>query len=383
MRRTQDVLHPVTELNAGMGLALRKRAREITTPSLKRALMVPKEFNGGSAGKDGSVERAEAYLGTMRPTQPAFVDPEVLRSMPKSQLEKDGVGKIPPPPPFVVRAYSKFKRATLFTDAWKAADLDPLPVTFPQPAESDVAAAAALLKGAERPVLLFGSQAMLQPARAEELAAALEAFGAPVFLGGMSRGLLGARSRCHVRQNRGAALRQADVVVLCGLVCDFRMDYGRVLDRKSKVVAANRSRDSLSMNTDAFWTPTIAAVADPCAFALELLRAAGGCASAAAGTFLDKLQSGQAAKEQTNARKAAEPAVGRLDKEGQTLVNPLQLCFEMEAAMPDDSVIVADGGDFVATASYIVKPRGPLRWLDPGCVLRAACRPLHRARCLV
>merc|ERR1711879_888493 len=29
-------------------------------------------------------------------------------------------------------------------------------------------------------------------------------------------------------------------------------------------------------------------------------------------------------------------------------------------------ILVADGGDFVATASYIVRPRGPLCWLDPG-----------------
>ncbi len=34
--------------------------------------------------------------------------------------------------------------------------------------------------------------------------------------------------------------------------------------------------------------------------------------------------------------------------------------------LPADSVLVADGGDFVATASYVLKPRGPLRWLDPG-----------------
>ena len=29
-------------------------------------------------------------------------------------------------------------------------------------------------------------------------------------------------------------------------------------------------------------------------------------------------------------------------------------------------MFVADGGDFVATASYIVRPRSPLSWLDPG-----------------
>jgi acetolactate synthase-1/2/3 large subunit len=29
-------------------------------------------------------------------------------------------------------------------------------------------------------------------------------------------------------------------------------------------------------------------------------------------------------------------------------------------------VLVVDGGDFVATAAYIVRPRRPLSWLDPG-----------------
>ena len=27
---------------------------------------------------------------------------------------------------------------------------------------------------------------------------------------------------------------------------------------------------------------------------------------------------------------------------------------------------MADGGDFVGTAAYILRPRGPLSWLDPG-----------------
>jgi len=34
--------------------------------------------------------------------------------------------------------------------------------------------------------------------------------------------------------------------------------------------------------------------------------------------------------------------------------------------LAEDSVIVADGGDFVATASYVLRPKGPLSWLDPG-----------------
>ena len=47
-------------------------------------------------------------------------------------------------------------------------------------------------------------------------------------------------------------------------------------------------------------------------------------------------------------------------------INPLMLCRAIEDVMSDDAVIVVDGGDFVATASYIVRPRNPLCWLDPG-----------------
>lgn len=34
--------------------------------------------------------------------------------------------------------------------------------------------------------------------------------------------------------------------------------------------------------------------------------------------------------------------------------------------LPKDAILVADGGDFVGSAAYIVRPGGPLQWLDPG-----------------
>jgi thiamine pyrophosphate-dependent acetolactate synthase large subunit-like protein len=46
--------------------------------------------------------------------------------------------------------------------------------------------------------------------------------------------------------------------------------------------------------------------------------------------------------------------------------NPLAVVSVLEEVMSDDAVIVADGGDFIATASYVVRPRTPLSWLDPG-----------------
>jgi acetolactate synthase-1/2/3 large subunit len=47
-------------------------------------------------------------------------------------------------------------------------------------------------------------------------------------------------------------------------------------------------------------------------------------------------------------------------------VNPVGFFRALERAARDDAVFVADGGDFVATASYILRPRQPLSWLDPG-----------------
>ncbi|HQR72312.1 MAG TPA: thiamine pyrophosphate-dependent enzyme, partial [Burkholderiaceae bacterium] len=47
-------------------------------------------------------------------------------------------------------------------------------------------------------------------------------------------------------------------------------------------------------------------------------------------------------------------------------VNPIAFFRTLDRVAGDNAVMVADGGDFVATASYIVRPRGPLAWLDPG-----------------
>ena len=43
-------------------------------------------------------------------------------------------------------------------------------------------------------------------------------------------------------------------------------------------------------------------------------------------------------------------------------VNPVQLCEMLETQIAEDSIIIGDGGDFVATASYIIRPRAPLTW---------------------
>jgi acetolactate synthase-like protein len=47
-------------------------------------------------------------------------------------------------------------------------------------------------------------------------------------------------------------------------------------------------------------------------------------------------------------------------------LNPLKVLQTLERVLPDNSILVADGGDFVATAAYILRPRSAGSWLDPG-----------------
>jgi acetolactate synthase-1/2/3 large subunit len=73
------------------------------------------------------------------------------------------------------------------------------------------------------------------------------------------------------------------------------------------------------------------------------------------------LRSRDDARELKIAEQAREPS-----KLEPPLVNPIFAVRAIEEVLDEDSVLVADGGDFVATASYVLAPRGPLSWLDPG-----------------
>ncbi|XP_067170738.1 2-hydroxyacyl-CoA lyase 2 isoform X1 [Apteryx mantelli] len=244
----------------------------------------------------------------------------------------------------------------LFAGAWEPRDMTPLPVQVPLATAEQVQQVAELVSRASKPLVLLGSQATLPPTPVEELRAALEALGLPCYLGGMARGLLGKASALHVRQNRRDALRQADLVILAGTVCDFRLSYGRVLSRRSTVVAVNRDRAQLLRNSDVFWKPRLAVQGDAASFLVKLSQSL--CGYSCPREWLEGLQEGDRRKEAANREKAAEPASAHL--------NPLALLHRLDALLPDDCLLVADGGDFVATAAYVVRPRAPLGWLDPG-----------------
>ena len=48
-----------------------------------------------------------------------------------------------------------------------------------------------------------------------------------------------------MRQKRGECLKEADLIILAGSVCDFRLSYGRSLNKKAKIIAINRDKVQL------------------------------------------------------------------------------------------------------------------------------------------
>ena len=239
----------------------------------------------------------------------------------------------------------------LFAGAAKVQAQEPPSFSAIEPSGGDVRRSAARLRRAEHPLLLIGSQALLDSRRVDQLASAVEGLGIPTYLSGMARGLLGSKHALHMRHQRGKALKEADVVVLAGVPNDFRLDYGRHIPRRAKVISANLSDHDLTKNR----RPTLGVLADP-------------------GRFLEALEgelkgSGEwqgwigALRQRDDER---ESDIAQRAEQETDHINPIYLCREIDRALDDNSLVVADGGDFVATASYTVRPRGPLRWLDPG-----------------
>ena len=216
---------------------------------------------------------------------------------------------------------------------------------------SKVAEVAAMLRRAERPALVIGSQTMVNLRDPAPLARAVESLGIPVWLGGTARGLLGTTSSIQFRHARGKALKAADVAIVCGFPFDFRLKYGFDFGGKTRIVAANLSSSELRKNR---W-PEVALHMHAAHFLMQLAEQVGGEARRA--TWIE------ACAERERARDAEIQA--KAQNTG-PLVDPIHFFERMEAKLADDSVLVADGGDFVATAAYILKPRRPLAWLDPG-----------------
>ena len=225
-------------------------------------------------------------------------------------------------------------------------------VTAPDFDGSSVSKALEMVSMSRRPVMIVGSQATLQPDNIDKLAKAVGTLGIPVYLTGMARGLLGRSHPLQMRHQRKKALQKADLVIIAGMPCDFRLNYGRSIGSGAKIIGINRSKKDLNLNC----RPDLAVLSDPFLFLCAL-----------ADVFVPEPSTWESwfTKLKTNDDER-EGFINGTAEEETDYVNPLALLKKLDTVIDDKGIIVADGGDFVGTASYILQPSGPLKWLDPG-----------------
>lgn len=127
-----------------------------------------------------------------------------------------------------------------------------------------------MLSQARRPVLVVGAQSVLETRRIDEIVRALIVLGVPVFMAGMSRGLLGVgtASELQLRHGRTKAFKQADLVIIAGGVLDFRFGYGTAIPFRCKLIVSNRKRADVFKNR----TPDLGVIGDSGEFIIGLAK---------------------------------------------------------------------------------------------------------------
>ena len=323
-------------------------ARPVVAPHVKRAIAVRRV-----AELEGRLDEAFA-LALEGVPGPVFVQCAVDLLYPEAMIREwyaQAAGKGTGLGDRFVRGYLRRHVHRLFRGADTAGASRARAVATPQAPGSAVAKSAGALAVAQRPLAIVGSQALVRAADASRIAQAVARLGIPVYLSGMARGLLGRRHELLARHARRDALREADCVVLAGVPCDFRLDYGRPIRRFATVIAANRSRADAGLNR----RPTIPAIGDAGSFLERLAERMGEGARRA--EWIARLRERDEAREREIDAQAAQAGEH---------VNPIAFLRALDRAADDNAIFVADGGDFVGTAAYAVHARGPLGWLDPG-----------------
>ena len=211
--------------------------------------------------------------------------------------------------------------------------------------------AAELLRGAERPVIMAGTdlywghgeQALMEMA---------ETLRIPVFLNGLARGCVPADHELFFSRARSQALKGADVALVIGVPMDFRLGFGASFGEDTEIVVIDTVEPERSHPR---------AVASECYGSLPItladLRSASGAQALAGESWISELRSAE------TERREAERAEMQDDR---SPLHPMRLYAELAKTLDRDAIVIGDGGDFVSYAGRVIDSYQPGCWLDPG-----------------
>ena len=261
----------------------------------------------------------------------------------------------------------------LLDDAWYSirsphtgpAFLDfPLDVVFmeaPDPGEPDLPTpprrraegaelerAAALLRDAERPVIMAGTN--LYWGRGEHALRELaEAAGIPVFLNGLARGCLPADHPLFFSRARSAGLKDADVALVIGVPMDFRLGFGGAFGDDTEIVAVDVAEPGREHPRR-----VAAELYGDVEETLRALAGAGGGDRRAWASHLREIE--------TEKREAEREQL----TDDRAPLHPMRIYGELAGMLDRNAIVIGDGGDFVSYAGRVVSSYEPGCWLDPG-----------------
>jgi acetolactate synthase I/II/III large subunit len=353
--------HAHAELTGGLGVALITAGPGVTNgmtgianahvaraPVLILSGVPPRAQENRGALQDMNhvdfVRPLTRYARTVR--EPALV----LQELDEAVARAFGQGGEPGP------VYLDFPVDTLRATVPEAVQLPehfapkPRPRIFPNPAQIDQAVD--VLWSARRPLVITGRGARGSQGALVQLLDRLHA----VYLDtGESRGLVPDEHPAVVAAMRGTVMGEADVVLTVGRRLDFQLAYGSpAVFGQAKFVriadAAAELRDNRRGAVEILATPALALEA--------IVKAAGERASAADRDWSASLRAQHAQRTDkllTSMRNAPAGTDGHM--------HPNRLLASLRDALPPDSIIVADGGDFLSFARVGMPAT---TYLDPG-----------------
>ncbi len=214
-----------------------------------------------------------------------------------------------------------------------------------------IAEAAQALAKAERPLVMGGSGTYWSDA-GQALAQLAERLDAPLYLNDMGRGCVNQEHPLFFNRSRRQAFESTDVAIFVGVPMDFRLAFGRSINKEAKVIAIDVDPTELGRNREL----DIGLEGDPRTL-LEELRSELGDGKAQHKEWLQGLRDRETKVAELRQRWIHSDAVP---------IHPLRLCNDMASFVDENTIVIGDGGDIVGLAAQVLPVNFPGQFMGPG-----------------
>ncbi len=296
----------------------------------------------------GSLQEID-HVPFVRPLTKLAVTPESTAEIPGLLDEAFATALAPHGGP----AFIDFPLDYVFMEAQEPEDMLDGPPSRPSRGADGAAIerAAELLRSAERPVVMAGTDLYWGHGEVELLALA-EALRIPVFLNGLARGCVPADHELFFSRARSHALKGADVALVIGVPMDFRLGFGGSFGDDTEIVVIDVAEPERRHPR-----PVAAELYGALSTTLSDLRSAMAGTAPASASWVEDLRAVE------TERRAAEQVELQDDR---SPLHPMRLYAELGKVLDRDAIVIGDGGDYVSYAGRVIDSYQPGCWLDPG-----------------